>query len=304
MTTLSTHDTKRSEDVRARLAVLAEMPREWTDRVRRWSARHPLPRTLAGAAGVAEPRRRVADPGRPDGGLPHEGRRRRPSSPPATSRPCRRSTRRSRPGPRRCSPTPSWSPRSRQFVARISGARLVELAGPEAAAARGPGRARRLPGHRSLRVLAGRPGQPQAGRLGGAARPARPTRRGLAARRRRGGGGEAPGHHERAAAAPRTGPRCSPATARCPPMGPPPRTPWRSSGRRRWSRWRRGCRSGWPPAAAGATRCSRCPTAPRLARRRHRHRRRRGRTPARATSWRATRWRCSSVRREGGSARG
>jgi (1->4)-alpha-D-glucan 1-alpha-D-glucosylmutase len=43
MTTLSTHDTKRSEDVRARLAVLAEIPREWTDRVRRWAARHPLP---------------------------------------------------------------------------------------------------------------------------------------------------------------------------------------------------------------------------------------------------------------------
>jgi len=29
MTTLSTHDTKRSEDVRARLAVLSEMPQEW-----------------------------------------------------------------------------------------------------------------------------------------------------------------------------------------------------------------------------------------------------------------------------------
>ena len=29
MTTLSTHDTKRQEDVRARLAVLAEMPQEW-----------------------------------------------------------------------------------------------------------------------------------------------------------------------------------------------------------------------------------------------------------------------------------
>jgi (1->4)-alpha-D-glucan 1-alpha-D-glucosylmutase len=43
MTTLSTHDTKRSEDVRARLAVLAEIPWEWTDRVRRWSDRHPLP---------------------------------------------------------------------------------------------------------------------------------------------------------------------------------------------------------------------------------------------------------------------
>lgn len=43
MTTLSTHDTKRSEDVRARLAVLAELPGEWTELVRRWSARHPLP---------------------------------------------------------------------------------------------------------------------------------------------------------------------------------------------------------------------------------------------------------------------
>jgi len=43
MTTLSTHDTKRSEDVRARLAVLSEMPAEWIDVVRRWSARRPLP---------------------------------------------------------------------------------------------------------------------------------------------------------------------------------------------------------------------------------------------------------------------
>ena len=32
MTTLSTHDTKRQEDVRARLAVLAEMPGEWGSR--------------------------------------------------------------------------------------------------------------------------------------------------------------------------------------------------------------------------------------------------------------------------------
>ncbi|MGD9986095.1 malto-oligosyltrehalose synthase [Pseudonocardia sp.] len=43
MTTLSTHDTKRSEDVRARLAALSEMPAEWIDVVRRWSARRPLP---------------------------------------------------------------------------------------------------------------------------------------------------------------------------------------------------------------------------------------------------------------------
>jgi (1->4)-alpha-D-glucan 1-alpha-D-glucosylmutase len=36
MTTLSTHDTKRQEDVRARLAVLAEIPQEWGTQVARW----------------------------------------------------------------------------------------------------------------------------------------------------------------------------------------------------------------------------------------------------------------------------
>src|SRR5215469_10192339 len=33
----STHDTKRSEDVRARLAVISEMPERWSAAVRRWS---------------------------------------------------------------------------------------------------------------------------------------------------------------------------------------------------------------------------------------------------------------------------
>jgi (1->4)-alpha-D-glucan 1-alpha-D-glucosylmutase len=42
MTALSTHDTKRSEDVRARLAVLAEIPGEWAETVRRWSATHGI----------------------------------------------------------------------------------------------------------------------------------------------------------------------------------------------------------------------------------------------------------------------
>ena len=64
MTTLSTHDTKRQEDVRARLAVLAEIPGEWAAEVARWhdraialaSGRPPEPgteyllwQTLAGA---------------------------------------------------------------------------------------------------------------------------------------------------------------------------------------------------------------------------------------------------------------
>jgi (1->4)-alpha-D-glucan 1-alpha-D-glucosylmutase len=43
MTALSTHDTKRGEDVRARLAALAEVPGDWTTAVRRWVRRAPLP---------------------------------------------------------------------------------------------------------------------------------------------------------------------------------------------------------------------------------------------------------------------
>jgi (1->4)-alpha-D-glucan 1-alpha-D-glucosylmutase len=33
----STHDTKRSEDVRARLAVLSEVPGQWSQAVRQWA---------------------------------------------------------------------------------------------------------------------------------------------------------------------------------------------------------------------------------------------------------------------------
>jgi len=39
MTALSTHDTKRSEDVRARLLVLTEIPAEWERAVARWRSR-------------------------------------------------------------------------------------------------------------------------------------------------------------------------------------------------------------------------------------------------------------------------
>jgi len=43
MTTLSTHDTKRSEDVRARLAALSEVAFDFASNVHRWSARCCLP---------------------------------------------------------------------------------------------------------------------------------------------------------------------------------------------------------------------------------------------------------------------
>ena len=50
---LSTHDTKRSEDVRARLNVLSELPGEWADRVGRWAKlneRHKAGQEESGAA--------------------------------------------------------------------------------------------------------------------------------------------------------------------------------------------------------------------------------------------------------------
>jgi len=48
MTALSTHDTKRGEDVRARLAVLAELPDEWGHTARRLMALAPVPNAAFG----------------------------------------------------------------------------------------------------------------------------------------------------------------------------------------------------------------------------------------------------------------
>ncbi len=47
MTTLSTHDTKRSEDVRARLVLLSQRPREWGEAVTGWATM--LPRRIDAA---------------------------------------------------------------------------------------------------------------------------------------------------------------------------------------------------------------------------------------------------------------
>jgi (1->4)-alpha-D-glucan 1-alpha-D-glucosylmutase len=48
MTTLSTHDTKRGEDIRARLAVLAELSDEWGDTARQLMALAPVPNAAFG----------------------------------------------------------------------------------------------------------------------------------------------------------------------------------------------------------------------------------------------------------------
>ena len=166
MTTLSTHDTKRSEDVRARLAVLAEMPR----RVGR-------PRCAAGPRGAPAARPSLellawqnlvgAWPitGRAAARLPGQGgqggqARHQPRRPGAGGR-----RRRSRPGRRRCSADAELVAEIEEFVARIAAPGWSNSLGQKLLQLAGPGRARRLPGHRAVRALAGRPGQPPAGRL-------------------------------------------------------------------------------------------------------------------------------------------
>ena len=48
MTTLSTHDTKRGEDLRARLAALAELPNEWAETARQLLQLAPIPNRAFG----------------------------------------------------------------------------------------------------------------------------------------------------------------------------------------------------------------------------------------------------------------
>ena len=55
MTTLSTHDTKRQEDVRARLAVLAELPERWGHQVADWHERAVTSGVFGQTAAAVDP---------------------------------------------------------------------------------------------------------------------------------------------------------------------------------------------------------------------------------------------------------
>ena len=126
MTTLSTHDTKRSEDVRARLAVLAELPGEWAAALAAaGSELAPLRRPAARPPALAGGRRRLADrPGaaarlRAEGGP--RGRQTRPPGPTRTPRSKQQLRRRRRRGLRR----PGGRRRIAGFVGLARAARLV-----------------------------------------------------------------------------------------------------------------------------------------------------------------------------------
>ena len=213
---------------------------------------------------LADPRRRVADPGRAAARLP---RRRPPKEAKLGHQPRRGGAggRRggrglARGGARR---RRAASPRSRRSWPGSAPPGWSNSLGPEAAAAR---RARACP----TSTRAPSCGSTRWSTRTTAARSTAPARRdllgplddGLAARRSTPTGRRSCcGHAERAAAAPRPAGAVHRLPRRCPPTGPAAGTRSRSTRWRRWSRWRPGCRSGWPRAAAGATRCSRCPTA-------------------------------------------
>ncbi|MGB6875045.1 MAG: malto-oligosyltrehalose synthase [Candidatus Acidiferrales bacterium] len=59
MNATSTHDTKWSEDVRARINVLSEMPREWAKCLRRWSRMNKRKKTMIGGRIVPTPNEEV-----------------------------------------------------------------------------------------------------------------------------------------------------------------------------------------------------------------------------------------------------
>ena len=191
MTTLSTHDTKRGEDVRARLAVLAEMPGPTGPRaLRRWVRAAPLPdpafahllwQTVVGAWPIERERLHAYV----------EKAAREAATSTSWADPDEAFETALHAVVDRIYDDPDLHADVAAFAARDHAGRLVQLARPEARAAHDARRAGRLPGHRAVGQLAGRPGQPAAGRLRRAARRCWPGSTRLAAAGRRQRRGEA-----------------------------------------------------------------------------------------------------------------
>ena len=168
MTTLSTHDTKRQEDVRARLAVLAESAPAWARAVERWHAR---------AATLCRDRSPEADTEyllwqTLAGAWPVSGDR--------LAGYLRKAMREAKTATSWISPDPGYETAVLSFAAAVLADPLLtgwigefrggtgpgrpgELARHETGAAHHARRAGRLSGLRARRVRAGRSGQPAAG---------------------------------------------------------------------------------------------------------------------------------------------
>ena len=129
MTAGSTHDTKRGEDVRARIAVLAELPDRWAAALDRLLELVPLPDPGFGKPAVAGDRRRLAGRRRrrPRPALPLPRLRREGDA--RGRRPHHVDRARTRPTRRPCTPPStrsSTTPRCAQVVEDL----VAEIAGP------------------------------------------------------------------------------------------------------------------------------------------------------------------------------
>ena len=198
-TTLSTHDTKRSEDVRARLVLLAQCPREWGEAVVRWAA-------------LAQAHRSPAGPDKATELLVWQSLLGAwPISADRAAAYVEKATREAKARTSWVDPVPEFDeavqalrarcrrgPRDHRRAGRLHRAAAPGVgdhaAGPEAGAAHDARGGRHLPGHRAAGPVARRPGQPPAGRL------RRPPRR---PRRPGGGPAQAAADGDGPAAAPR-----------------------------------------------------------------------------------------------------
>ena len=299
MTTLSTHDTKRSEDVRARLAVLAEIPDEWAPRFRRWAAAHPLPdrsldllawQNLVGAWPISAERLAA-----------YLGK---------ASREAKLVTSHVDPNAEVDAAVAAWPEQVlgdagivaevAEFVARIDepgrsnslGQKLLQIAGPGVPdvyqgtelyeySLVDPDNRRPVDWELRRQLLA---------RIDGGWLPEFAERIDSVASTRR-ARRSCWSRHRRCSCA-GSDRSCSPGTGPSRPRGRRRSTRSRSPGRRSSWRWRPGCRSGSPLAAAGRTPCCRCRTAPRPGRTCSPARPSGAAPPGSHRCWRATRSRC------------
>ena len=206
MTTLSTHDTKRSEDVRARLVLLSQCPREWAETVTGWSAAAEQHRSPAGPDAATEQLVWQTLVGA------------WPISADRAVAYVEKATREAKAQTSWTDPVPEFDEAVQRFVRGVLGderltagiaafvARLTPAWQQTALAQKAvqltmPGRRRHLPGHRALGPVAGRPGQPPARRLRPPAARRSPRSTALRAGRRR--HRQAAPRRDAAAAAPR-----------------------------------------------------------------------------------------------------
>ena len=278
MLTTSTHDTKRAEDVRARISVLSEMPGEWTAAVRRWSAmlapyrtgelpdrnaEYLLYQTLVGTWPIEAERL--------DAYLLKAAREAKVHT--SWTAPDEAYEAALAAFAAGAVADEAFIADLEAFVAPRRGRRSRQLDRADAAQADRAGRAGHLPGHGPLGPQPGGSRQPPPGRF--RAPPSPPGRH----RRshpgddpRRDGRGRAQAvddrtHAGRAAGSPRAVRRGAPATGPCRRPARAPSTSWRSSARATWPSWCPASSTDWADPrgatpAPGRRRAWRCPRAP------------------------------------------